>query len=86
MPLDHANASARQEAAWFRASTIEHRASDAQMRIRMTTLKRRIQAQRARLAGRLVLPPHGLGESAPHDGAPLTETGEWRAQCPPESS
>ncbi|HSS74625.1 MAG TPA: hypothetical protein VLK53_13765 [Gaiellaceae bacterium] len=69
MPLDHASASARQEAAWFRASTMEQRASDAQMRIRMTTLKHRIRAQRVRLAGRLVLPPHGLEESAPDDGA-----------------
>ena len=69
MPLDHANASARHEAARFLASTMEHRASDAQMRIRMTTLKRRVQAQRARLAPRLVLPPPGLEESAPDDGA-----------------
>jgi len=48
---------------------MEHRASDAQMRIRMRTLKHRVQAQRARLAHRLVLSLHGLEESAPHDGA-----------------
>jgi hypothetical protein len=48
---------------------MEHRASDARMRIRMRTLKRRVQAQRARLAPRLVLPPHGLEESAADDGA-----------------
>jgi hypothetical protein len=73
VPLDHANASARHEAARFLASTMEHRASDAQMRIRMRTLKRRVQAQHARLAPRLVLPPHRLEESAPHDGPPSAE-------------
>jgi hypothetical protein len=50
VPLDHANACARHDAARFRASAVEHRASDAKMRIRMTTLKHRIKAQRARLA------------------------------------
>jgi hypothetical protein len=36
---------------------MEHRASDAKMRIRMR-MRQRMQAQRARLAHRLFFPPH----------------------------